>query len=96
MSKKIRLTKDDIVKEICWDTYIPRYTVERVVDSLLNNITKELANGNEVRFHGFGTFERKSRAARTGRNPHTNQHVPIPARDVPNFKPGQALKDKVK
>lgn len=95
MSKNVRLLKDDVIKEVCWDTGASRYYVERILNSILKNITKEVANGNSVMLKGFGTFERKGRAARTGRNPHTNEPVPIPARFVPNFKPAQNFKELV-
>ena len=58
-------------------------------------ISAALAEGDEVRLVGFGTFEVKKRAARTGRNPKTKEPVEIPASKVPAFKPGKALKDAV-
>lgn len=94
-SKKVRLTKDDIARMVCRDTYLYQSQVVRVIDSVFEHITEELSKGNEVQFHGFGMFEMKERAARTGRNPHTNEPVPIPARVIPSFKPGQTLKDAV-
>lgn len=96
MSVKVRMLKEDIIKEICWDTGATRYSATRVVDSLLSNIRREIANGNSVMLKDFGTFEAKKRAPRTGRNPHTNTPVPIPAKTVPNFKPAQKFKDAVK
>lgn len=94
-SKKVRLTKDDIARMVGRDTHFYQGQVIRIIDSILEHITEELAKGNEIQFHGFGMFEMKERAARTGRNPHTNEPVPIPARVIPSFKPGQALKDAV-
>ena len=92
---KRRVIKDDIINEICRDTGHPRYVVEEVVNSMLNNITLSLSQGSEVQFAGFGTFEPKHSAARTCRNPHTNEAVPIPARVVPSFKAGKNLKAAV-
>ena len=92
---KKRMIKDNIINEICRDTGQPHYVVEDVVNSMLNNITLALSQGREVQFAGFGTFEPKHRAARTGRNPHTNEAVPIPARVVPSFKAGKNLKAAV-
>lgn len=92
---KQRIIKEDIINRVCADTCCPRYLVDDIVNSVLNNITKALSQGNEVQFAGFGTFEPKQRAARTGRNPHTNEAVPIPARVVPSFKAGKNLKKAV-
>ena len=92
---KRRLIKEDIINEVCRDTCKPRYVVDEIVNSMLNNITLALSQGAEVQFAGFGTFEPKKRAARTGRNPHTNEPVPIPARVVPSFKAGKNLKSAV-
>ena len=57
--------------------------------------TAALAEGDEVRLVGFGTFEVKKREARIGRNPKTKEEIQIPATKVPAFKPGKALKDIV-
>lgn len=93
--KKKRLIKENIVAEVCRDTGYTRHTVEAVLNATFNNITLAMSQGKEVQFAGFGTFEPKERAARTGRNPHTNEPVPIPARVVPSFKAGRLLKDAV-
>lgn len=90
-----RLIKEEIVSEVSKDTGIPRYTVDRVVNALLDNITLSMSQGKDVQFAGFGTFKPKKRAARTGRNPHTNEEVPIPARVVPTFEAGKYLKSAV-
>lgn len=92
---KKRLTKKDIVREVCRDTYNSKPVVERIIDSTLKNITIALSQGEKVQFEGFGTFEQKKRNARVGRNPHTKEAVPIPARIIPSFKPGNDLKAKV-
>lgn len=94
MEKK-RFIKDDIITAVCSDTWIPRGTVERVINSTLSNIVQALSQGKEVQFAGFGSFEPKQRAARVGRNPHKNTPVPIPARVVPVFKAGKTFKDAV-
>jgi len=87
------LTKADIIREIWDDTGMRRSEIERVVDSLFSNITFALNHGKRVKFSGFGTFEMKHRAPRTGRNPHTGEAVPIPERDIPSFSPGDNLKN---
>lgn len=86
------MTKEDIVSAVSGDTQYSRFMVERIIDSLLKNITWELSNGRSVQLNGFGTFEPKKRAARTGRNPHTREPVPIPARIIPSFRAGTHLR----
>ena len=65
------------------------------VAALVDTIAEALVQGEKVQLVGFGSFEVKSRAARTGRNPHTKEQIEIPASKVPVFKAGKALKDTV-
>ena len=62
------------------------------LDAVFQIITEALATGDKVQIANFGTFEVKHRAPRTGRNPRANVPVPIPAKQVPSFKPGKVLK----
>ena len=80
MSKKSRLSKKDC---------------ESALDAFLATIGDALKSGEKVQLLGFGAFEVKDRAARTARNPRTNEPVIIPATKLPTFKPGKALKDTV-
>jgi len=86
------ITKEQIIHEISIDTLCTRATVQRILESMFTNVEYELSKGNRVQFNGFGTFEMKKRAARIGRNPHTKEAVPIPARVIPSFVPGEVLK----
>jgi DNA-binding protein HU-beta len=67
-----------------------------VLDATLETITGALKEGDKVTFTGFGTFERRHRQARVGRNPQTGAEVKIPASNVPAFKAGKSLKDSVR
>ena len=69
---------------------------EAAVNAALNTITASLKKGDKVQLVGFGSFEVKKRAERTGLNPRTKQPVKISASKVPVFKAGKALKDAVK
>lgn len=93
--KKKSVTKEEIITRVSSCTGYSQKIVGTVVETLLKNITLEMSDGNKVQFMGFGTFEPKEMAPRTGRNPHTNEIVPIPARVVPSFKPGNRLKEAV-
>ncbi|BDZ58718.1 HU family DNA-binding protein [Barrientosiimonas endolithica] len=65
------------------------------LEAVFDVIIREVAKGNKVGITGFGTFEKVSRAARTGRNPRTGQSVRIKKTAVPKFKPGTAFKTVV-
>ena len=65
------------------------------VDAVLDAITKGLKRGEKIQITGFGTFEVRSRPARTGRNPRTGEPVAIAASKAAAFKPGKALKDAI-
>jgi len=65
------------------------------ITALTDIISDELANKGKVQLVGFGTFETRKRASRTGRNPQTNEEIKIPEATVPAFKAGRALKEKV-
>ena len=69
---------------------------ERALDAVLDTITKTVAAGDKVTIPGFGTFERRERSARTGRNPQTGAEIQIAASKVPKFSAGSALKKTVK
>ena len=66
------------------------------VKAVIDSITEALKKGEKVQLIGFGTFEVKERAARTGHNPKTGAAIEIAAAKVPSFKAGAALKNAVK
>jgi len=76
-------------------TGMTRKDVERVVTAVFESIEESLAAGDRVSLVGFGTFEVRQRAARTGRNPQTGEEIRIEAARVPVFKPGRPLRDRV-
>ncbi|HNW24353.1 MAG TPA: HU family DNA-binding protein, partial [Candidatus Cloacimonas sp.] len=77
------MTKADLVKIISENTGIIRKDVAVVVDALFYAIKDSMAKGNHIEIRGFGTFKLKTRKPRVGRNPKTDQKVPVPARTVP-------------
>ncbi|PKN74864.1 MAG: integration host factor subunit beta [Candidatus Cloacimonetes bacterium HGW-Cloacimonetes-2] len=89
------MTKADLVKIISENTGIIRKDVGVVVDSLLQSIKDSLIKGNHIEIRGFGTFKLKTRKPRVGRNPKTDEKVPVPARTVPTFKFSREFKASV-
>ncbi len=69
--------------------------VERIVNTILDEIIEALANGDRVELRGFGAFSVKQRDARTGRNPRTGEKVEVTAKKVPFFKTGKELRERL-
>lgn len=69
--------------------------VERIVNTILDEIATALARGDRVELRGFGAFSVKSRPPRTGRNPRTGEPVEVEAKRVPFFKTGKELRERL-
>ena len=69
--------------------------VERIINTILDEIIEALANGDRVELRGFGAFSVKEREARTGRNPRTGEAVKVTAKRVPFFKTGKELRERL-
>ncbi|MAY34419.1 MAG: integration host factor subunit beta [Rhodovulum sp.] len=69
--------------------------VERIVNTIFEEIIDAMARGDRVELRGFGAFSVKSRDARTGRNPRTGESVEVEAKSVPFFKTGKLLRDRL-
>ena len=89
------MNKAELVSAMAEQTGLSKKDSEKALNSFINIVTEELENKEKVQLVGFGTFETRVRAARTGRNPQTKEEIKIAASTVPAFKAGKALKDKV-
>ena len=90
------LTKTDLINAVAKATGLNKKESGGAVNAVFEAIENALAKGDKVQLVGFGTFEVRKRAAREGRNPQDPKKViKIPAKTVPAFRPGKALKDKV-
>ncbi|MTI14634.1 HU family DNA-binding protein [Sansalvadorimonas verongulae] len=89
------MNKSELVDAIAASADIPKASAGRALDAVIASITGALTSGDAVSLVGFGTFDVKDRAARTGRNPQTGQPIEIAASKVPSFKAGKSLKDAV-
>ncbi|MGM0652666.1 MAG: HU family DNA-binding protein [Bacillota bacterium] len=90
------MNKTELVDQIVEKTGMMKKDSEKAVNAVIDSITDTLAKGEKVQLVGFGTFEVRKRQAREGRNPSTGETIKIAAQNVPAFKAGKALKDKVK
>lgn len=89
------MNKGDLVTEVA-KVVGSKKKAEEAVTCVLDTITKTLKKGQNVTLVGFGTFSVGRRKARVGRNPQTGKEIKIPAKKVPKFSPGKALKNAVK
>ena len=89
------MNKAELINAVAEKAGLSKKDTETVVNATIDVIAGTLADGDKVQLVGFGAFEVKSRAERTGRNPKTKEEIKIPASKVPVFKPGKALKDAV-
>jgi len=89
------MNKVELINAMAAQTGLSKKDTEATLNSFINVISNELAKEEKVQLIGFGTFETRKRAARTGRNPQTGEELKIDAATVPAFKAGKALKEKV-
>ncbi len=89
------MLKQEVIQKIAATGLTKRQAAD-ALDAVLEAISGALKNGEPVLLTGFGKFEVRTRAARTGINPKTLAKIQLPATKVPAFKPGKALKSAVK
>lgn len=89
------MNKSELIDAAASSSGLAKADVQKALDSVLDHITDAVKNGDKVALTGFGNFELRERAARTGRNPQTGEEMQVPASKSPAFKPGKAFKDAV-
>ncbi len=87
------VTKQELVDRITEQTQARQTVVKTVIESFMENLTAELANGNRLEFRDFGVFETKIQPARTAQNPRTLEPVQVPAKRKVKFKPGRLMRE---
>lgn len=89
------MNKNELIDAVAEAAGLSKADAGRAVDAVVAGVTGALKNGDSVTLVGFGTFQVRARAARTGRNPKTGENITIAASKNPVFKAGKALKDAV-
>ncbi len=89
------MNKTELITAMAEATGLTKKNCEAALGAFTAEVTKALQAGDKVQLVGFGTFEVRERAERTGRNPRTKEIVKIAASKSPAFKPGKALKDSI-
>lgn len=88
-------TKDELAKQVAARTGLESGQAKAAVEATIEEITAQLAAGNEVKLTGFGKFSTADRPAREGRNPQTGESIQIAAKTAAKFSPGAELKKAV-
>ena len=89
------LTKADMAERLFDVVGLNKREAKDMVESLFEEVRACLADNEQVKLSGFGNFDLRDKSQRPGRNPKTGEEVPISARRVVTFRPGQKLKEKV-
>lgn len=89
------LTKAEIAEHLSEKVGLSKKDAKDMVELFFEEIRTALESGEQVKLSGFGNFELRDKAERPGRNPKTGEDIPISARRVVTFRPGQKLKARV-
>jgi integration host factor subunit alpha len=89
------LTKADLAENLFEKLGFSKRDAKETVEVFFEEIRKALENGEQVKLSGFGNFDLRDKSERPGRNPKTGEDIPITARRVVTFRPGQKLKARV-
>lgn len=90
------MTKSELIQRIAsQNPHLFLRDVEKIVETIFEEITQALVRDDRVELRGFGAFSVKHRDARTGRNPRTGETVNVDAKRLPYYKPGKALREEL-
>jgi integration host factor subunit beta len=90
------MIKSELIEKISTrNPHLYHRDVERIINTVLDEIIRSLADGDRVELRGFGAFSVKTRDARLGRNPRTGEAVDVDAKKVPFFKTGKELRERL-
>ncbi|MCH2669099.1 MAG: integration host factor subunit alpha [Gammaproteobacteria bacterium] len=89
------LTKADMTESLFGELGLNKREARELVDTFFEDLRTALETGEQVKLSGFGNFDLRDKDQRPGRNPKTGQEIPITARRVVTFRPGQKLKARV-
>lgn len=90
------MNKTDLIQMVAEKTALSKKDSDKAVNAVLDGIMAAVAKGDKVQIIGFGTFEKRNRAEKIGRNPSTGEQIHIPATSVPAFKAGKGFKERMK
>ena len=89
------MNKGELVDSVAERASVTKKQADAILSAALDAIVDAVSTGDKVTLVGFGSFERRDRKEREGRNPKTNEKMSIPATRVPAFSPGKLFREKV-
>ncbi|MDU8910379.1 integration host factor subunit beta [Aestuariicoccus sp. MJ-SS9] len=90
------MIRSELIQKIADENpHLYQRDVERIVNTIFDEITSAMSRGDRVELRGFGAFSVKKRDARVGRNPRTGESVEVEEKHVPFFKTGKLLRDRL-
>ncbi|MEI6894496.1 MAG: integration host factor subunit alpha [Colwellia sp.] len=89
------LTKAEVAEHLFETVGLSKRDAKDMVEMFFEEIRETLESGDQVKLSGFGNFDLRQKSERPGRNPKTGEDIPILARKVVTFRPGQKLKSRV-
>ena len=89
------MNKEELVQEVAKSAKVSQKEAAEVINCFMSTVQTAVSKGKKVTLVGFGTWEARKRAARTGRNPQTGKAIKIAAKTVPVFSAGKKFKDTV-
>ncbi len=89
------MNKTELVEKIAEKSELSKKDAEKALNAFIDAVTEAVAKDDKVQLIGFGTFERRRREERAGRDPRTGNPITIPASNTPAFKAGKAFKEAV-
>ena len=96
LRRETTMNKTELIAAMAETSGLSKKDCDAALAAFITTVETALKSGEKVQLIGFGSFEVKERAARTGRNPRTKETVEIPASKAPVFKAGQAFKDAIR
>ncbi len=89
------MNKGELIQAIALKSHVSRHQAETILNAFVETVIDAVSSDDKVTLVGFGTFEKRDRQSRLGRNPKTGEEITIPATSVPGFSAGKMFKDRV-
>ena len=89
------MKRSDLIEKLALKKNLPMYVAEKIIHEIFDNMSETLIAGNRIEIRGFGSFEIREYAGRTGRNPKTGIEVTVKPKKLPFFKTGKELKERI-
>lgn len=89
------MKRSDLIAKLAEQKNLPMHVAEKIIHEIIGSMTDTLIAGNRIEIRGFGSFEIRDYAGRTGRNPKSGTPVTVKPKKLPFFKTGKELKERI-